>query len=86
MLNISNRSKSKDGKIFYGWWIVAVSFVINAFGVGTFFYGFSTFFNPMVAEFGWSRTMMSGVFSLSRLEGGIEGPIVGWAIDRFGAR
>ncbi|MCP4592463.1 MAG: MFS transporter, partial [bacterium] len=47
---------------------------------------FSTFFNPMVAEFGWSRTMMSGVFSLSRLEGGIEGPIVGWAIDRFGAR
>ena len=40
----------------------------------------------MVAEFGWSRTLMSGVYSLSRLEGGIEGPIVGWLIDRFGAR
>ena len=84
--NTSNQPKTKSGKIFYGWWIVSVSFVINAFGVGTFFYGFSTFFNPMVAEFGWSRTMMSGVFSLSRLEGGIEGPIVGWLIDKIGAR
>ncbi len=29
---------------------------------------------------------MSGVFSISRLEGGIEGPIAGWLTDRFGAR
>lgn len=59
---------------------------INAFGVGTFFYGFSTFFNPMVEEFGWSRTVMSGAFSLSRTEGGIAGPINGWLTDKFGAR
>jgi MFS family permease len=78
------RDKSKS--VFYGWWIVAASFFINAFGVGTFFYGFSTFFNPMIAEFGWSRTLMSGVYSLSRLEGGIEGPFAGWLIDKFGAR
>lgn len=65
---------------------MAVGFLINAFGVGTFFYGFSTFFTPMIAEFGWSRTVMSGVFSLSRLEGGIEGPIAGWFTDKYGAR
>jgi len=29
---------------------------------------------------------MSGVFSLSRLEGGIEGPIAGWLTDKYGAR
>ena len=40
----------------------------------------------MSAEFGWSRTVMSGAFSLSRLEGGLEGPIAGWLIDKFGAR
>jgi len=78
--------KPRTKKLFYGWWIVAVGFLINAFGVGTFFYGFSTFFNPMIAEFGWSRTVMSGVFSLSRLEGGIEGPIAGWLTDKFGPR
>ncbi len=72
--------------MFYGWRIVFFGFFINAFGVGTFFYGFSTFFNPMTEEFGWSRAKMAGVYSLSRLEGGIEGPLVGWLIDRFGAR
>lgn len=59
---------------------------IAAFGAGTVFYGFSAFFNPMIAEFGWSRTAMSGVSSLSRLEGGLEGPIAGWLIDKFGSR
>jgi MFS family permease len=63
-----------------------VTFLINAFGIGTFFYGFSTFFNPMIDEFGWSRTVMSGVFSLSRAEGGIAGPLNGWLVDHFGAR
>lgn len=40
----------------------------------------------MVEEFGWSRTVMSGAFSLSRTEGGIAGPINGWLTDKFGAR
>jgi MFS family permease len=80
------RAHEKGQKIFYGWWIVVAGFIINAFGVGTFFYGFSTFFVPMVNEFGWSRAWMSGVWALHRLEGGIEGPIVGWLIDKYGAR
>jgi len=84
--DIISRLRDRSRRSFYGWRIVAAGFIINAFGVGTFFYGFSTFFNPMIAEFGWSRTLMSGVFSLSRLEGGIEGPIAGWLTDRFGAR
>ena len=84
--NIISRLRDRSERVFYGWRIVAAGFFINAFGVGTFFYGFSTFFNPLIAEFGWSRTVMSGVFSLSRLEGGIEGPIAGWLTDRYGAR
>ena len=84
--NIVGKVKARGRSVFYGWWVVWVGFIINAFGVGTFFYGFSTFFNPLMVEFGWSRTLLSGVFSLSRLEGGIEGPIAGWLTDRFGAR
>lgn len=84
--NIISRLRDRSERVFYGWRIVAAGFLINAFGIGTFFYGFSTFFNPLIAEFGWSRTVMSGVFSLSRLEGGIEGPIAGWLTDRYGAR
>lgn len=84
--SIFSKVKGKTQNMFYGWKIVFLGFFINAFGIGTFFYGFSTFFNPMIEEFGWSRAKMAGVYSLSRLEGGIEGPIVGWLIDRFGAR
>lgn len=84
--DIISQIRARSKRVFYGWWVVAAGFFINAFGVGTFFYGFSTFFNPMIAEFGWSRTVMSGVFSLSRLEGGLEGPIAGWLTDKFGAR
>jgi MFS family permease len=84
--NIVGRVRAWSKTVFYGWWIVALGFLINAFGIGTFFYGFSTFFNPMIAEFGWSRAVMSGVFSLSRLEGGIEGPVAGWFTDKYGAR
>jgi sugar phosphate permease len=84
--DIISRLRDKSKQSFYGWRIVTATFFINAFGIGTFFYGFSTFFNPLIAEFGWSRTLMSGVFSLSRLEGGIEGPVIGWLTDRFGAR
>jgi MFS family permease len=84
--DIISRLRDKNKRSFYGWRIVAAGFLINAFGVGTFFYGFSTFFNPMIAEFGWSRTVMSGVFSLSRAEGGTAGPLNGWLVDRFGAR
>jgi len=86
MKEMITRAREKGKNVFYGWWVVLTCFFINAFGIGTFFYGFSTFFNPMINEFGWSRTLMSGVYSLSRLEGGIEGPIVGWLIDRFGAK
>lgn len=85
-INIVSRVRTRKDQVFYGWWVVAAGFLINAFGIGTVFYGFNTFFNPMIDEFGWSRTVMSGVFSLSRAEGGTAGPLNGWLVDRFGAR
>jgi len=84
--DIISRVRDKGKQSFYGWRIVAAGFLINAFGIGTFFYGFSTFFKPLENEFGWSRTIIAGVTSLSRLEGGLEGPIAGWLTDKFGAR
>lgn len=55
-------------------------------GAGEFFYGFSVFYTPILKEFGWSSAVVAGAFSLSRLEGGIEGPVVGWLIDKYGSR
>ena len=81
----TRRKWNPDG-IFYGWWIVAGGSVLTAMGAGLNFYGFSAFFLPLSVEFGWSRSALSGVFALARLEGGFLGPIEGFLIDKYGPR
>lgn len=73
-------------RVFYGWWIVAGAFVVHALSGGLLFHAFGAYFVHIQAEFGWSRTIISGSFSLARLEGGFLGPFQGWMIDRMGAR
>jgi MFS family permease len=45
----------------------------------------SAFFPSFEREFGWSRTAISGAFSLARIESGLLGPIEGYLTDRVGA-
>lgn len=59
---------------------------MSALSGGLNFYGFSAFFVPLSQEFGWSRTALSGVISLARLEGGFLGPFEGYLADKFGPR
>ncbi|MFC2016733.1 MFS transporter [Chloroflexota bacterium] len=73
-------------RMFYGWWVVLVGAIIHFWGAGFYFYGFTAFFLPISAELGLKRAVVSTVFAVARLEGAFEGPIVGWLIDRFGAR
>jgi MFS family permease len=73
-------------KIFYGWWIVLATNIICMLGYGTWLYSFGVFFKPMSAEFGWTRAMTAGAYSLRSIEGGIASPIVGWAVDKYGSR
>jgi len=40
----------------------------------------------MMQEFGWTRAMTAGAYSLRSIEGGIASPIVGWAVDKYGPR
>jgi sugar phosphate permease len=72
--------------IFYGYWILLICVILHAMGSGEFFYGFSVFYTPILVEFGWSSAVTAGAFSLSRLEGGLEGPIIGWAVDKYGPK
>jgi len=81
-----NSAKAAVKNVFYGWWIVYAGSVVMAVSAGINFYGFSAFFLPLSEEFGWKRSVLSGVFSLSRLEGGLFGPLEGFLIDKFGPR
>jgi MFS family permease len=72
--------------IFYGYWILLGTFLLHGMASGIYFYGFSVFYTPLQREFGWSSAVTAGAVSLSRLEGGIEGPVVGYLVDKYGAR
>ncbi len=72
--------------VFYGWWIVCAGFVLQGLGSGLLFNSFGAYFVFLQSEFGWSRTVLSGAYSMSRLESGFLGPIQAWLINRFGPR
>ena len=71
---------------FFGWYIVAGSVVNNTLTSAAYFQGFQAFFLPILATFGWSRTAISGAFSLRQIESGLMSPVVGLLTDRWGAR
>ena len=56
------------------------------FGNGVVSSGFSIFFQSIRQYLSVIYTAMSLVFSMSRAEGGLGGPLVGWIVDRYGAR
>lgn len=73
-------------RVFYGWWIVALGAVINGVGGGIIYQSFTVFFLPLKRDLGVSSAAISLLYGAARLEGGIEGPVVGHLIDRFGSR
>jgi MFS family permease len=75
----------KKNRIFYGYWVVAASFLTMALMWGTS-YTFGIVFKPLIEEFGWSRAATSGAFSLALVLTGGLAVVTGRLTDRFGPR
>lgn len=84
--NETGNEYRRQGRFFYGWWIVAVASIMGMFGNGAISSGFPRFFEPIRLDLGISSARMGLVFGLARAEGGMGGPLVGWLVDKFGAR
>lgn len=70
---------------FYGYTIVATSFLIQAVCIGAMF-TYGVFFKELQQEFGWSRALIAGASSMAFFVMG-AGAIIGGAInDRIGPR
>lgn len=74
------------GRVFYGWWIVLAGVGIHMLGSALMLQSFGAYMVLLERDFGWSKTLLSGAFSLARIESGILGPLQGWLLDRFGPR
>src|ERR1700733_12771766 len=68
---------------FYGWIIIAVTFVTMAIGVNART-AFSLLFPPILDEFGWDRGVTAGAFSFGFLVSAVITPWVGRLMDRRG--
>jgi sugar phosphate permease len=78
------RILAPNGKVFYGWWIVVASGGLQMLASLLWMQSFGAYMVLLQKDFGWSKTLVSGAFSLTRIESGILGPLQGWLVDRFG--
>lgn len=81
----TNQSPNTAPKFFYGYVIVAVTFIIMVLSWGLYIV-FGVFFDPLLVEFGWTRAMISGAYSLSSILSGVLAIAMGGLTDRFGPR
>jgi MFS family permease len=72
-------------QIYYGWVIVAVSFMTLFLALGIR-YSFAVFFIAILEEYGWGRGETAGAFSLAMVVHGLFAPVTGTLVDRFGPR
>jgi MFS family permease len=64
---------------------LAVTVVTLALAYGVW-YAYSVFLVALLREFGWSRSVLAGAFSVFTLVSGGAGPVLGALADRFGPR
>jgi OFA family oxalate/formate antiporter-like MFS transporter len=72
-------------RVFYGWYIVAASFIILFFNSGAR-YAFGVMFKPIISEFGWSRGTISLVFFVNMIVFALGLVVVGKLYDRYGPK
>jgi MFS family permease len=71
--------------VFYGWYILAASFLLLFFQAGTRF-SFGIMFKPMMAELGWNRASISSGFFLNMVFFALTMSVAGRLYDRYGPR
>ena len=75
-----------NGSVFYGWLIVAIAFFVMYLGSLFWIQSYGAYAVVFNREFGWSMTLLSGAYVLTRVESGLLGPFQGWMVDRYGPR
>ena len=79
------KSINNSQRYFYGWIIVAISFLTLFFSLGVRV-SFGVFYVAILGEFGWTRADTAGAFSLAMCVHALFAPVTGYLIDRFSPR
>ena len=71
-------------KVFYGWRIVFAGGALQCLQSLLLNQSFGVYLAVLVEDRGWSKTAVAGAAALKSTEVAILGPVLGWAVDRFG--
>ena len=75
----------REPRVFYGWIVLAASVAVIAVGTGTIF-SLAVFLRPLEEEFGWTRSLISGIALVNWIIFGVGSFAWGALSDRIGAR
>ena len=80
------RSVGRVRGLFYGWRMAVIGGIVMALGTVPLFQGLPVW-NPVLRNsFGWSAGQMSWAFAVTRVEGGLLGPLEGILVEKLGPR
>ena len=82
---MAQNGTSRKRGIYYGWYIVAASFLILFSNSGAM-YTFGVVFKPITAEFGWGRGPVSFVFFINMIVFALTIAVTGRMYDRHGPK
>lgn len=74
-----------ERKLFYGWYVLAASFLILVLEGGVRF-SFGILVSPLASEFSWNRGAITLAFTANMLVFGFSQLLAGKLLDRFGPR
>lgn len=77
---------SSQTGIFYGWYIVALGALSLFFSGAGQTYSNAVFIDEYIINFGWERSLVSGIYSGATLAAGLLMFIVGTSVDKYGQR
>ena len=71
---------------YFGWVMVGLGAVILALGSAPLWGGLPVWSPVLRNQFGWTTVQLSWAFAVTRMEGGLLGPLEGLLIQRLGTR
>ena len=73
-------------RLYYGWPLVGVGFLIYGLGIGPAYYSWGFFAPELVTDLGLTRAQVGSIFGAFTLVYAVIGPVTAGAIRRFGLR
>ena len=82
----NDSTRQRKGRPFYGYYLLAVTFLFLLLFNGSGVFVFSLFVRPLEAALGWGRGQVMAGFTIYYATAGLASPLVGRFVDRYGAR